>query len=349
MKNRLILIIFLAMGSGVLSAADTPPPPSFNPEGGTAVGGDPTNPENRGDLPNYEAQLTDEGKTEIAAPQISEEQMIRNGMEIAYQLYHAEDYDACSKATASILEKYPKRKIFWVRYLQALCMEHLNLYDRAIEQYNKVKKDAPRSTYAHASSFRIGLSEIKAGRIGDAIYTLREIIETDPRSQYRIQAYIHLGSLYRGQRNWNAAERIYRDLIRLFPETSWAHTSMLYLAESFVFSGRPERAIKVYAEMQRTTSVPLQFKAQAQLRVGEIYLKEKRWQEAIGAFRSAIRDYSSIPGISLTADEKIVFAQEGRRSGNVPYRQAKRSPQVNTQGPEDEAFRLKQQEEAVPY
>lgn len=352
MKNGLIVFAFAFLAAGLLSAADAPPPPSFNPEGGVPVGGDPNKPEDKGDLPNYEAnnpKLTGKDSVELAAPQISEEQMIRNALDIAYQLYHAEDYDACGKATAAILDKYPKRKLYWVRYLGALCMEHQDFYDKAIDEYVRVKKEAPRSTYAHAASFRIGLCEVRLHRFADAVYTLREIIETDPRSEYRIQAYIHLGNLYRMERDWKSAERIYKDLIRLFPETSWAHVSMLYLAESFTFEGKGDKAVKVYEEMQRTQSVPVQYKAQAQLRIGEIYLKDKRWQDSIGAFRSAIRDYSEVAGVRLTAEEKIAFALEGRRSGNVPYKQAKTGPQVITQAPEDEAYRLKQQKEAVPY
>jgi len=349
MKNCLPLFAFLCFTAVPLAAGDAPPPPSFNPEGGTPVGGDPNKPEDKGELPNYDAQLTGKDQVELAAPQISEEQMIRNALDIAYQLYHAEYYEACEKSTAVILDKYPKRKLYWVRYLSGLCLEHEDLFDKAIDQYTLVKKDAPRSTYAHAAAFRIGLCEVRLHRTADAVYTLREIIETDPRSEYRLQAYIHLGNLYRGLRDWKSAEHIYKDLIRLFPETSWSHVSMLYLAESFAFEGRDEKAVKIYEEMQRTTSVPIQFKAQAELRIGEIYLKDKKWQDSIAAFRSAIRDYSDLPGVRMAAEEKIVLAQEGRRSGNVPYKPGRTGPQVNTQAPEDEAFRLKQQKEAVPY
>lgn len=281
MKNSLKLFaLAMIMAAQPLAAAEAPPPPAFNPDGGEPASGDPNNPENRGDLPNYDAQLTGNDSGEVPAPQISEEQMIRNALEIAYQLYHAEDYEACGKTTAGILEKYPKRKLYWVRYLDALCAEHQNLYDKAIDQYFKVKKGAPRSTYAHAAAFRIGLCEIKLKRVGEAIYTLREIIETHPRSEYRLQAYIHLGNLYRSQKDWKSEQRIYRDLIKLFPETSWAHTSMLYLAESFAFEGKNDKAIKVYDNMQRTASVPLVYKSQAQLRIGEILLKQQRWQES---------------------------------------------------------------------
>jgi len=346
MKKSLIFLILIFFCARFICAADTPAPPSFNPDGGTPVGGDPNHPEDKGDLPNYDAKGDED--SDLPAPQISEEQLIKNAMEIAYQLYHAEDYEACAKATSAILDKYPKRKLFWVHYLDALCLEHEDLYAQAVTEYELVKKEALHSTYAHAASFRIGLCDIRLHRNREAIYVLREIIETDPLSEYRLQAYIHLGNLYRQDRNWKSAENIYKDLIRLFPDTSWSHVSMLYLAECYAFSNESQRAIRIYTEMQHTKSVPIEFKAQAQLRIGEIYLGMENWQDAIGSFRIALRDYADIPGISTIAEEKIGMAQEGRRTGNVPYKTG-HQPSAVIEGPEDEAYRLKQQNEALPY
>jgi TolA-binding protein len=351
MKNRLIfsvLLIFAVGTAAFVRSADTPPPPSFNPDGGTPVGGDPNHPEDKGDLPNTDDQPGGGDQTEMAAPQISEEQMIKNAMEIAYDLYHSEDYEGCAKTTAAILDKYPKRKLFWVRYLRALCLEHDSLYDKAIDEYQIVRKDAPHSTYSHAADFRIGLCQVRLHRNGEGIYTFREIIETDPLSQYRLQAYVHLGNLYREDRNWKQAELIYRDLIHLYPDTSWSHVSMMYLAECYSFSDRPDRAITIYRDMQKTESVPVEFKSQAQLRIGELYLKKRDWQEAVVAFREAVRDYSDVPGVNQVAEEKIAMAEEARRVGNVPYKAATQ-PYVSTDAPADEAYRLKQQKEALPY
>ncbi len=294
-------------------------------------------------------QLTGNDSVDLAAPQISEEAMIRNALDISYQLYHAEDYRAAAQSTSQILEKYPKRKLYWVRYLRALSLEHDGLLDLAIADYKKVRKDAPRSTYSNAATFRQGLCEMKMGLPTEAVFTFRDVIETHPRSEYRLQAYIHLGNLYRTQSNWKAATRIYKDVIRLYPDTSWAHTAMLYLAESYAYEGRYDRAIYVYQSLQQSKSAPVVFKAQAQLRIGEIHMKEKQWQDAISSFRMALRDYSEIPGLALTAEEKIALAQEGRRAGNVPYKTKSRGPSVQSGAPEDSAYRLKQEQEAIPY
>ena len=106
MQKATALLFTLFLINIQAGAADAPPPPSFNPEGGTAVGGDPNKPEDKGDLPNYDAQLSENSKgVEMAAPQISEEQIIKNALDIAYELYHAEDYVSAGQSTAQIIDK----------------------------------------------------------------------------------------------------------------------------------------------------------------------------------------------------------------------------------------------------
>ena len=293
MKNLKITVFFIGLAVSVTLSAALPPPPVFNPDGAQAIGGNPLKAEDKGgDLPDYEAQAAaGKGNMDLAAPTLSEEQMIKNAMEVAFQLYHAEDYKAAGQTAAVILEKYPKRKLYWVAFLEALCLEHQELYEKAKDNYNLVKKWAPKSTYANSAVFRIAMCEVHQGQDTDAIFTLHDIIETSPRSEYRLQAYVHLGNLYRRSRHWRQAEMIYKDLIRLYPETSWAYTSMFYLAECYTYEEKPDKAISVYSRMQDIPSIPMIFKSQAQMRIGDIHMDQKNWQDSIIAYRVALRDY----------------------------------------------------------
>ena len=349
--------LFVWVFSPVLSAIEAPPPPMINPDGIPGVedggknfvlGNDPkvTDKADQKAAADFKPQMTEDSA--VAAPQISDDQQIKNRMEGAYQLYHAEDYENAGKAAAQILDAYPKRQLYWVRYLNALCFEHQDLYLRAIDDFQKVREQAPRSTYANASAFRTGLCQLKAGQEQEAIYTLREIIENNPRSEYRLQAYVHLGNLYRRTRDWRAAQRIYKDLIRLYPNTPWAYNSTLYLAEMHAHQGHNDTAIRVYQGMLRDDNVPVTLKAQAQLRIGDLYIVDQKWLEALDSFKVALRDFSKVPGITTVAEEKIEIATEGRRSGRLPYRPIA-GPRARTDAPADATYRLKQQQEAVPY
>lgn len=347
----------LVTGFRSLSRADAPPPPPFvnpdapaapaiNPGGEASVGSAPAATPAKDPKDFNPDSMADSA---VAAPTISDDQQIKNAMDMAMELFHAEDYDACVKATAAILDHYPKKHLYWVRYLSALSMEHEDLYYQAIPMYEKVREEAAHTTYANAAAFRVGLCQLKCGESGEAIYTLRDIIENNPRSEYRLQAYMHLGNLYRSGKRWSAAERIYKDIVHLYPNTSWAWTSLVYLAETYAHQGKTDIAIKVYGTLLRNPLVPEVMRAQAQLDVGDLYIADSRWLEALQTYRVALRDFSHVPGVAVTCEEKMKEATEGRRYGRVAYRQVKTGPRVITEGPEDENYRMKQEQEKVPY
>jgi tetratricopeptide (TPR) repeat protein len=326
--------------------AEAPPAPVMNmgdASAGTAAAAAPTTDSDGHDLATQAAD-----NSAVAAPTISDDQQIRNAMDMCYQMYHAEDYDSVAKACAAILDKYPKKGLYWVIYLQALSQEHQDLYTPAIEGYEKVKELAPRSTYSNAATFRIGLCQAKSGQKEEAIYTLRDIIENNPRSEYRLQAYLHLGNLYRDTRDWKAASRIYKDMIHYYPNTQWAWTSTVYLAETHAHQGDVDGAVRIYEALIRDPQAPLVMRAQSQLKVGDLMISDQRWLEALQTYKEALRDFGKVPGVASTCEEKIKVATEGRKWGRVPYRQVRTGISV-TEAPEDQDYRLKQQQEKVPY
>ncbi len=345
-----LALIFLTFESKARTEdAPPPPPPIFAPETVdtlVAPGAPSDLPVNPSPTPLAVVPVQDENAP--AAPQISDDQMIRNYMEIATQLYHAEDWEGVIRQTNQILERYPKRHLYWVRYFQALAQEHSNILLPAIDNYKKVREQAPRSTYGNAALFRQGLCELRAGQEQEAIYTLRDVIETHPRSEYRLQAYVHLGNLYRRMREWKAATTIYRDLAKVYPNTSWAYTSLMYLGEIYAQQNKNAIAIRIYDGVRQNEAVPINFRAQALMRIGDLYLGQKDWLEAINTYRSTIRDFHAVPGIAPLAEEKIGMATEGRRSDRLPYRVVRSGPGIKA-APADESYRLSKDNEIVPY
>ena len=287
----LVFDVVFALGMALLSPAlraDAPPPPPFvnsdapcGPVGPGCFAGMPDSPAGMPSAPAGAASAptptpppafnpADQANSSIAAPEISDDQQIHNAMDMAMDMYHAEDYDACVKATGAILDKYPKKQLYWVLYLNALALEQQDLYLQALDRYQKVEGEAPHTTYSNASSFRIGLCQLKSGQAEEAIYTLRDIIENNPHSEYRLQAYLHLGNLYRTSRDWKAAQRIYKDLIHFYPNTSWAWVSTIYLAETHAHQDDVNGALHVYQSMLRDPAVPVILRAQAKLRIGDL-------------------------------------------------------------------------------
>jgi TolA-binding protein len=345
--------LVLGLSAGLWAAA--PPPPFVNPDGfpPSAAAGPDGLPSAPGAGINPAAAPTaaptpagvDLGAmldSSVPAPTISDDQQIKNAMDMAMELFHAEDYDSCAKATAALLDRYPKRKLYWVRYLEGLSLEHQDLYDQALDCYQQVLKDAPHTTYANAAAFRIGLCQMKSGDPDEAVYTLRDIIENNPHSEYRLQAYVHLGNLYRNIKDWESADRVYKDLIRFYPNSTWAWTSLMYLAEIDAHRGDDDGAIRDYQLLVDNPQAPDILRAQAMLSIGDLYISDQRWLEALQTYRYALRDFSDVPGVVSTCDEKIPIATDGRKFGRVPYRSVDTGPHIVDQ-PADENYLLKQE------
>jgi TolA-binding protein len=326
MVSILGLALALLLNRTAQAAAAAPPPPTFSFEATTVTSGAAASPavesasptaaaEPAGDTATADAALfnwSGEGDDKPLAPTISDEALIASSMEVAYQLYHAEDFQGTAQSCQAIIDKYPKKDILTTRYLLALSQEHIRAYKDALAQYQKIIKIAPKSTFANAASFRIGMCHMEMGRSDEAVRTFRDIIDFNPKSEYRLQAFIHLGNFYRSVNNWRQCEVIYKDLLRLYPCSSWSFTAAQYLAEAFAHQGEDDKAIRVYKGMQRDACTPALIKSQAQLRIADLHMNRERYQDALSAYKDAIRNYGELPGITGYCEDKIEQAREGR-------------------------------------
>jgi len=156
------------------------------------------------------------------------------------------------------------------------------------------------------------MCNMEMGRNDEAVRNFRDIIDFNPSSDYRLQAFVHLGNLYRSLNNWRQCEMIYKDLLRLYPCTSWSYTAAQYLGEAYAHQGEDDKAIRVYKGMQRDACTPEFIKSQAQLRIADLHMSHERYQDALGAYKDAIRVYGDMPGITYYCEDKIEQAREGR-------------------------------------
>lgn len=339
--SRSLLVFACALAaSSVIGAlwAEVPPPPAFEPgalEAPPAPGAPEAPPApgaaDTGFAPAAPASASGEGAP--AAPSIDDAQLIKNALDIALQQYRAQDFKGSAKDCAAILERYPDRKLYWVRYLYALSLEHQKLYAEAEAAYKRVVEEVvpllpppsgrsgpPGRSYADAARLRAGLCEMKSGQVRECVFTLRDIIDHHPSSAYRVQAFLHLGELYRSQQDWKSAGRVYRDLIRDYPSSTWAWSATLCLAETYARSGRNAAAVRVYESLLKDRKAPEAMQAQAQLAVGDLHVAERRWLEALQVYEAARRVYASVPGMELLCEQKIALATKGRKEDKLSYR-----------------------------
>jgi len=239
--SLLFALALLPFGLPAAEAKVAPPPPSFSFESSTETSGvqaqavapaaalAPADSATEADTKLFggtPGSAEDDGNMP-AAPAISDEALIANSMEVAYQLYHAEDFQGAAQSCQQIIDRYTHKDLLNVRYLLALSHEHNRAYLEALSQYAYIIKHQPKSTFANAASFRVGLCHLAIGHVEEAVRTFRDIIDFNPKSEYRLQAFIHLGNVYRSQMAWRQCEVIYKDMIRLYPCSTWSATASL--------------------------------------------------------------------------------------------------------------------------
>ncbi len=351
MMKRLPLSVFSTLAGPLLALAlvpaavarkaVVPPPPFLAPD---ALPATPTAQSTAQAVTGSASVAPPSGEGNVVpAPSISDDQQIANSMDMAMALFHAEDYQGTIRATTAILRRYPKKRLYWVEYLRGLSNEHLERYRQALKSYRKVLKQAPNTTYANAAVFRIGLCQLKDGDAEEAMYTLRDIIENNPHSQYRLEAYVHLGNLYRQTKNWRQAEHIYSEIIRYYPNTSWSWMAAFYLAETRAHEGDVDGAMIVYRRMANDPVIPDTMRAQAEMRMGDLYIQDQKWLEAIQVYQDCLRDYNKVPGVQETCTDQIQIATQGRRYHRVPYRDVNVGVRAVSEGPADQGYLLEQE------
>jgi TolA-binding protein len=304
--SAFVLSISLAL-SVSLRAGVNDQPPAFQA---------PSNPAPAVAAPAPQSPTADaQDEEKPPAPQILEEQLIENSMDVAMGLYRAEDYSGTARVAQKILDSYPKRekKLFKTSYLLALSEEHSADYDKALKHYDQVIKNRPASSpWYNAAQFRVGICYKQLGNDLEAINTFRDIIDFNPESEYRLQAFIHLGTLYRSEGNWKPAVHIYQDMIRLYPCTEWSSLGMQYLAECYQHQDRDDEALAVYRHLIADPCTSRMMKGQGMLRLADIAMSHEEYQQAISIYHDVMRDFGDVPGIRIYASERLSQAAEGR-------------------------------------
>ncbi len=176
----------------------------------------------------------------------------------------------------------PLRQILTVSLLLAFVFSGCGVYFNTFFNANKSFKQAEKTRKGNLS-----------GSGGDADYKLaiektQKIVENFPKSSYYDDAlYILAVSLYR-TKQFNRAERRFRDLQEQFPDGKYANRIPLFLAQTKRELNEIDSAIVLFKQVA-STSLDKTERAEASLELGRYYSKEKKPVEA-RPYLIAVRD-----------------------------------------------------------
>jgi tetratricopeptide (TPR) repeat protein len=236
--------------------------------------------------------------------------------------YDIEDYDGAAAIWYRIILNYPTAKnLYNIRYSLANAYEYSRAYQQAIEQYQKVLAENPKSDAGIESGYRLAGCYSKLGKYPYAIEIYKDMIGRDPSKAEVIRAYFSLGAIYMKQEKFKRVEIIYRNIIKYFPNTASEIQGRFQLAQLYSQTNRYKSSVKEYKlikyKYKNTEWAPL-----AAIHIGDTYKLAGDYKNAKEAYNQVIYEFYKYEAYTRQAEERInslKYAREIAEKTNSNY------------------------------
>jgi TolA-binding protein len=203
--------------------------------------------------------------------------------------YQDKKYDTFVTRGEAFLKRYPQHPLANQVLLQLgeYYQQH-RLRDKAIRAYRELIQLGPQREGADEAQYRIALLFKQERRWTEAVVEMEKFLKQNPKSRLFVEGQVELGDLYFVLKDYSKALERYEWTIQNYPHHPLVKRAYLGVEEGYEHSGKTEQAEKVLKEMiSRFPQDDLRF--EANLRLGFLYLSQKKTGEAIPALTVAAR------------------------------------------------------------
>jgi TolA-binding protein len=160
--------------------------------------------------------------------------------------------------------------------------------EKAVKTFRELIRLYPNSEWAEEAQFQIALFFKKEKRWMGAIQEMEKLFKHYPKGHFLVEAHMEVGDIYLLIKNYPKALEGYEWVIKNHPEHALAKKAYLGLEKGYQSLGKAEEAEKISREL--ITKFPNDdIRFEAHLRLGLLYLEQKRFEETISALSIAIR------------------------------------------------------------
>jgi TolA-binding protein len=160
--------------------------------------------------------------------------------------------------------------------------------EKAVKTYRELISLYPHSEWAEEAQFRIAILFMQDRRWAEAIEEMDKVIRHSPKGHLFVEAHVELGGLYLLLKDYPKALERYEWVIKNHPRHPLAKRAYLGMEEGYRGLGKMDQGEKILKEL--VSSFPqddIQF--EGQLRLGILYLTQKKFGEAVAALSTAVR------------------------------------------------------------
>lgn len=203
---------------------------------------------------------------------------------IGEMFYQGRKYKDAITEYEKFIQKNPNdESIPEVLYWMAKSYESLNETDNAQKLFERIVKEYPNSDYAPLSMLDNGLLQIEIADISKADEILKSLQEKYPNDPKAAQAGFERGVLKYKLGDTVNALGIFAEITTKFPGTDWGDQSRYRIAMHYRAAGKNDSARLHFSYISAIEANP-NISSESQYRIGELWMRDKAFQNAIEAF-----------------------------------------------------------------
>ena len=208
---------------------------------------------------------------------------------IILSFYQDKKYETFISRGEAFLKEYPTHALVSQVLLQlGEYYEQHRMRDKAIRAYRELIQLGPHWEGVDEAQYHIALLLKQEKRWSEAVGEMEKFLKQSPPSRLFVEAQVEMGDLYLFLKDYPKALERYEWVIQNHPDHPLVRRAYLGVEEGYQGSGKIEQAEKALKEMiSKFPQDDLRF--EAMLRLGLLYLSQKRLAEAIAALPTAAR------------------------------------------------------------
>jgi TolA-binding protein len=208
---------------------------------------------------------------------------------ILLSLLQEKKYDSFIVQVDTFLKRYPQHPLASQILMQlGYHYQQSRMGEKAVKTFRELIRLYPNSEWAEEAQFQIALFFKKEKRWMGAIEEMEKVFKHYPKGHFLVEAHMEVGDIYLLIKNYPKALEGYEWVIKNHPEHALAKKAYLGLEKGYQSLGKAEEAEKISREL--ITKFPNDdIRFEAHLRLGLLYLAQKRFEETISALSIAIR------------------------------------------------------------
>ncbi len=186
----------------------------------------------------------------------------------------------------------------YVSYQLAQALFRAGNLEGAVEELRRFLSLYPASRYADEVQYLIGWIRFKQGRYEASIEEYRKLIQSKPNSPIVPLAYYSIGDAYFNLGKYDLAISNYEQVLTNYPQSDFVIDAMNGIQYAYVAQGKVDQAAQTITNFVYSNTGNRHLD-KLLIKKGDLYVSQRRFQEAVAAYREFISFFPNSELVSL--------------------------------------------------